>query len=115
MDQEIEPVGSGHLVAKLDHLSEFPTRVDMEQRKRQLGGIEGLQCEMQHHGRVLADGIEHHRAVTLGHHLAHDVNTFCLERLEMSKFSLSHEGVRKCARAFCCRSYRLSIEQETQP
>jgi len=38
---------------------------------------------MQHHRRILADRIEHHRLFSLGHDFAHDVNALGLEPFEM--------------------------------
>ena len=57
----------------------------MHQRERRLGRIEGLHRQMQHDGAVFADGIEHHRVLTLGDHLTHDVDTFGLELFEMGQ------------------------------
>src|SRR3546814_1824520 len=53
---------------------------------------------MQHHRRILAHRIEHHRPLGLGDHLAHDVDALRLELLEMgeaaAKFRL---GVHQAA------------------
>ena len=46
-------------------------------------GIERLRRQVQHHGAVLADRIEHHRLVGLGHHFAHDVDALGLQTLQM--------------------------------
>src|SRR5580693_2392168 len=42
-------------IAERDHLAEFPGRIDMQQRERQLRRIERLECQMQEDGGVLAD------------------------------------------------------------
>src|SRR3546814_7327548 len=70
----------------------------MEQRERRRGRVKGLAGEMQHHRRILAHRIEHHRPLGLGDHLAHDVDAPRLELLEMgeaaAKFRL---GVHQAA------------------
>ena len=48
-------------------------------------GIEGLHGEMQHHRRILADRIEHHRPLAFGDDLAHDVDALRLEPIEMAE------------------------------
>ena len=83
MDDQIQPQPLGGRVAELDHLPEFPGRIDMQQRKRRLGGIERLHRQMQHHRRILADGIEHHRVGELGRHLAHDVDALGFQAPQM--------------------------------
>jgi len=42
---EAEALGGG--VAERDHLAEFPRRIDVQQRKRRLGGIEGLHRQVR--------------------------------------------------------------------
>ena len=44
---------------------------------------ERLAGEMQQDGRVLADRVEHHRTLELGHDLTHDVDGFGFQLLEM--------------------------------
>src|SRR3984893_9345484 len=73
---------AGTTIAERDHLAEFPGRIDMQQRERQLRRIKRLECQMQEDGGVLADGIEQHRLVALGHSLADDVDAFGLELAE---------------------------------
>jgi hypothetical protein len=82
VDVEIESQTLRGLVAKRDHLPEFPGGVDVQQRERQLRGIEGLHRQVQHHGAVLADGIEHHRPLALRGHLAHDVDALGFQPLK---------------------------------
>jgi hypothetical protein len=50
----------------------------MQQREGQRRGIEGLAGKVQHHGRILADRIEHHRPGGFGHRFAHDVDALGL-------------------------------------
>ena len=67
------------------HVAELPAGIDMQQREGRLGGIEGLEREMQHDSRILADRIEHHRLFAFGRHLAHDMDRFRLEPFEMGQ------------------------------
>ena len=48
--------------------------------KRNGAGIEGLLRQAQHHGRIFADGVQHHRLFELSRHLAKDVNALRLEQ-----------------------------------
>jgi hypothetical protein len=41
--------------------------------------------QVQHHAAVLADGVEHHRVVGLGDHLAHDVDALGFEALQVGQ------------------------------
>ena len=51
----------------------------MEQRERNRSGVEGLLRQTQQDRRVLADRIEHHRALEFGDHFAKDVDALGLE------------------------------------
>ena len=79
MHQQIHAEPRRGLVAKGDHLAEFPGGVDVQQRERRLARRESLVREVQHHARILADRIEHHRVFELGHGLAHDIDRLRLE------------------------------------
>ncbi len=57
----------------------------MEQREGRRRRIERLARQMQHDRAVLADRIEHHRALGLGDHFAQDVDALGLEALKMSE------------------------------
>ena len=70
-------------VAELDHLAELVGGVDVEQRERDRARVERLLRQPQQDRRVLADRIEHHRPLELGHHLAHDVDAFGLQGAQM--------------------------------
>ena len=48
-------------VAERDHLPELPSCVDVHQRKWDRTRMESLLCEAQHHRRVFADRVKHHR------------------------------------------------------
>ena len=84
-----------HLVAEAVHLLEFPARVHVHHRERQLAGVERLARQMQHHGRILADGVQHHRVVELGGHLTDDVDAFRLQLFQMRQF-VDHGYSRIC-------------------
>ena len=86
VDEQIEAELARHLVAKLDHLTELPGRIDMEKRERRLGGIESLNGQMHEHGGILAHGIEHHRLGEGRRHLAENVDRLGFEPIEMGKF-----------------------------
>ena len=75
----------GAAIAERVHVAEFPRRVDVEQRKRRPGGEERLDREVQHHGAVLADRIEHHRIVGLGDDFPDDVDAFRFEPLQIGE------------------------------
>ena len=79
-------------VAELDHLAELVGRVDVQQRERNRARVERLLRQPQQHGRVLADGVEHHRPLELGDDLAHDVNALGFERPQVVQARLSGGG-----------------------
>ena len=58
--------------------------------------MEGLLRQAQHDGGVLADGIEHHRALALGDHLAEDVDGLGLQALQVGE----HGGGQSAFRGF---------------
>ena len=72
-------------VAELDHLPELVRRVHVQQRPRRLGRIKRLQRQPQHHRRVLADRVQHHRPREFGRDFSQDVNAFRFERLQISE------------------------------
>ena len=61
-------------VAEFVHLREFVARVHVHQRKREFAGIKGFLRQPNHHARIFADGIEHHRMFRLGDGFADDMN-----------------------------------------
>ena len=67
---QIEAEPRRGFVAKPDHLAKFPGRVDMQNRKRQLGRKERLTRKVQQDGRILANGIEQHRLAELRQNFA---------------------------------------------
>ncbi len=79
------PRSFDHAVAEGVHVAELPARVDVHQREGRLGRVEGLHRQVQHHGAVLADRIQHDGLVGFGHHLAHDVDALGFEALQMGQ------------------------------
>ncbi len=75
-----------HALAEAVHLAEFPAGVHMQHREWQAAGIEGLACQMQHDGGVLADGIQHYRVLELGGNLTDDVDAFGFQLFQMGQF-----------------------------
>ena len=58
----------------------------MQHGERQLAGKECLACQMQHHGGVFTNGVEHHRVVEFGGHFTNDVDTFRLQLFQVGQF-----------------------------
>jgi hypothetical protein len=75
-------ISSGKLVAGLD----------VEERHRQVGRPEGLFGEAQEADGILAAGEEQRGPLELGRHLAHDVDGFGLQVLEMVKMVGGHSA-----------------------
>ncbi|MCY1412032.1 hypothetical protein D9M71_274290 [compost metagenome] len=92
---QVQPHFLDHLVAEAVHLLEFPASVDVHDRERQLAGEERLAGEMQHHGGILADRVQHHRVIELGGHLADDMDALRLQLFQMRQF-VDHGYSRNC-------------------
>jgi 3'-phosphoadenosine 5'-phosphosulfate sulfotransferase (PAPS reductase)/FAD synthetase len=82
-----------HAFAQFVHGAELPRRVHVQQRERQLRGVEGLERQVQHHRAVLADRVEHHRLLALGHDLAHDLDALGLQPFEVGERARVQHGV----------------------
>ena len=85
VDDELDARLRGDLVAQRVHVAELPGRIDVQQRERQRRREEGLPRQVQHHRRILADRIEHHRPLGLGDRLAQDVDALGLEPVEVGQ------------------------------
>jgi hypothetical protein len=83
VDVQLQSEALHRLVAKRDHFPKFPCGIDMEERKRRQRWVERLHRQMKHHRGVLTDRIEHDGVAEFGRHLAHDVDAFRLQPLEM--------------------------------
>ncbi len=72
-----------HLVAEGEHLANLKP-VSMCSSGKGIGaGIKGLLRQPQHHRRILADGVEHHRPLELRRHLAQNMNALRLKQAQM--------------------------------
>ncbi len=83
--QQLHPQFGGHALAQRIHVAELPGGVHVQQREGRRRRVEGLLRQAQHHGRILADRIQHHRAFALGHHLAQDVDAFGFQALQVGQ------------------------------
>ncbi|MCY1433355.1 hypothetical protein D9M71_493820 [compost metagenome] len=83
--QQLQAQALGGLVAEGDHLAELPGGVHVQQGEGRLARGEGLHRQVQHDRAVLADGVEHHRVFTLGHHFTDDLDAFRFQPLQMSQ------------------------------
>ena len=71
------------LVAEPNHLGELIAGIHMQQRERNLPRIKGLLRQSQHHRRIFADRIQHHRPRELRHRLAQNRDALRLQRLQV--------------------------------
>ena len=67
------------LVAKLDHLAEFESGIDVQQRKRNFPRIKCLLSQPKHYGRIFADGVQHCRVGRFRNNFSYDVYAFCFK------------------------------------
>jgi hypothetical protein len=79
-------------VAQLVHRPELPAGVDVQQRKWGQSRVESLQRDVQHRRAVLADRVEHDRVVALGNDLAHDLDAFGFQTLQVREPRRRHEA-----------------------
>ncbi len=108
------PDVGGHAVAKLQHLAELVTGVDVQQGERDGSWEKRFLREPQHDGGVLADAVEHDGPLELGGHLPQDVNAFRFKKLKVSQRCCRHQGnsrqsVRRAA--LRCRSAKVMWEE----
>jgi hypothetical protein len=74
-----------HLIAEAEHLGKLEAGVNMQQRKRNRRRVKRLLRQPQHHRRVLADGVKHHRPLELRGYLAQDMDAFRLEKAKVAE------------------------------
>ena len=113
MHQQFEPVPRHHPVAERNHFPEFPGGIDMQQRKRQFAGIKRLQRQVQHHGGVFSDRIQHHRVIELCHNLAQDVNRLGFQLLQVCQPRFVDHHSPHLVSSF--QSYRSSTQEQSTP
>ena len=87
---QVKPELLRYMVPERDHVPELPGGINMQQRERWLARVEGFQGKMQHHGRILADGVKHDRVVELGGHFPNDVDAFGFQLFEMGEVICGH-------------------------
>ena len=71
-----------------------------------LAGVERLHRQMQHHRRILADRIQHHRRAAFRHHLADDVDAFVFQAAQMRDAIGRVQGGGRGLRGGCSRRHR---------
>jgi len=91
VDQQLPPQLMPHVTfPERDHLAELPSGIDMHQRKRGLGRIEGFHGQLDHDRRIFADRIEHDRVLKLSRDLADDVDALRLKLLQVGQAVARH-------------------------
>lgn len=79
VDDQVKPQAGNQVVAKTRHFGKFPGGINMQQGERHIAGPKGFSGQVQHDGRVLADGIKHARFFKAGGHFPDDEDAFCFE------------------------------------
>src|SRR5262245_27261038 len=79
MHQKVHAKPRRRFIPERNHLTKFPGRVDMQQRKRRLSRSKSFFREMQHRARVLSDRVKHHRVAKFGDGFSQDMDRFRLE------------------------------------
>src|SRR5450759_4116943 len=67
------------MIAERNHIMEFPSRIDVQKRKRRLARMKRLLRDVQQRARILAHRIEHHRIAEFADDLAHNVDRLGFE------------------------------------
>jgi hypothetical protein len=83
VNSQVEPHFASRSVTEGDHLAELPGRVDVQERKRERGGIEGLPSDVQEHGAVLSYRVQQYGPFTLGYDCPEDLDAFSFQVVEM--------------------------------
>lgn len=102
VNKQLHAAFTRHEVAKQVHLLKFPARINVQQRERRLGRVDGFARQMQHHAAVFSDRVKHGGVLCFGYGLANDVNAFL--------FQLSNWG--KAPRVTCCVRQRVANRLE---
>ena len=84
--QLLGDIGVAHAI----HFLKLPGRIDVHQREGGLGRVKSLLGKANHHGRILADRVEHHRVFKLGGHLTDDVDALGFELTKMGEIVGGH-------------------------
>ena len=83
IDQQLQAQLAGIVIAEFDHFAKLPCRVYMHQGERRLAGVKCLHRQVQHHGGVFADGIQHDGALEFGGDFSNDMDAFRFQLLEV--------------------------------
>ncbi len=89
-DEPLAQVGR-EFVAARDHFGEVVLGVDVHQRKGELCRPERLFRQTQHHDGILAAGEQQRRIPAFCRDLAHDVDGFALQRIQMGEGVFVHD------------------------
>ena len=92
-DHELDAQAADPAVTRLQDLREVQAGVDLQHRERDLGRVEGLLRQAEHHDGVLAAGEHQDGLLELGSDLTEDVDRLCLELVELTQPIV---GVRAC-------------------
>jgi len=116
----LAPICRGAAVAKIVEFGEVVPGVDVEQRHRQLRGTERFFREAQEADRILAAGEQNRRTVEFARDLAHDVDRFRLEPVEVIEVVGTHfrrlllgVGAQTCCALFAATEPRA--QQDCAP
>lgn len=71
-------------ITELNHLLEFPFRVDVHQWEWHFTRIKRFFSQAYHHRRILSDTVKHHRILKFRRHLADDMNRLGFEFLQVA-------------------------------
>ena len=82
---QVPAVFLGIFIAELNHFLEFPFRVDVHQRERNLTRCEGFLCQADHDGGVLTDAVQHDRILEFGGHLTDDIDRLGFEFFQVAQ------------------------------
>jgi hypothetical protein len=85
MNNQFHPQPGGLEIAKLDHFPELIGGIDVQQRERDGSGMKRLLGQSQHHGRIFANRVQHHRSLKFARDLPKYMNTFGFQSLKMAQ------------------------------
>jgi hypothetical protein len=97
--QQLRADGACHRIAERQHLRELESGIDVQQREGNRSGKEGFLSQPQHHGRIFADGVQHHRPLELRRNLAKDVDALRLQQAQVTQPMRLRRGRRQICRA----------------
>ena len=83
VNDQFRPDRRRKLVAELDHFTKLIGRIYVQKGEGNAPRIEGLLRQPDHHGRVLADGIQHDGVLKFGRDFANYLNALSFEKIEM--------------------------------